>query len=152
MKLTKTLFFAALTAGGLLASAHAQNATTNTPAAMPSTNMPPHMMMMRGGAMVDRIAKALDLTDAEKAQVAPIINSEMQQMRATHMLPPDQRAAKSQAIREQTDKQLQAVLTPDQFTKWQGMHTHPHPMAPQANTNSPAAAPTATPPPASSTQ
>lgn len=129
MKLSKTIFFTALAAGSLIAggSALAQD-TTNVPAATPSTNNPPvRPHIMYRGASIERLAQILNLTDAQKAQVQPILDTERQKMRDLREntgLSMDEKRSKMKELRENTTAQLQPILTPEQFAKWQNM-THP---------------------------
>lgn len=155
MKLIKNTFLAALAVGGLLACgpALAQNASTNAPALSQHTNMPPRMIMTRGAMIVDRLAKTLNLTDAQKAQVEPIIDSQIQETKAVYRdasLSPADKVAKREVIREATDAKLKPILTDEQFAKWQSLEPHQgHPPTPPANTVAPTApsAPSASPAP-----
>jgi periplasmic protein CpxP/Spy len=117
MKSTKTMLIAALAAGALLAGSsalRAQNAT-NTPPANE------HGSGMKGRP---NLAKQLDLTDDQKPKVEAIMKGGMEKGRALRedtSLTPEEKKAKAKAIKEETATQLKAVLTPEQFTKWQEM-------------------------------
>jgi Spy/CpxP family protein refolding chaperone len=119
MKLTKPLIIAALVAGNLCAwdiALRAQS-TNNTPPAGPRGGM-------RGGPGIDQLAQQLNLTDDQKTKVKPILDAQQQKMRDLRgdtSLSPDDRRAKMQGIRDETTTQMKAVLTPDQFEKWQTM-------------------------------
>ena len=68
------------------------------------------------------MAQQLNLTDDQKAKVKTILDGQMQKMRELRddtSLSPEDRRPKMQAIREETTAQMKAVLTPDQFEKWQ---------------------------------
>lgn len=137
MKLSKSTFLAALTAASLFAagSAFAQDATTNAPAAGATTNTPPRGMRGR----MD-IAKALNLTDAQKAQVQPILDAQRDKMRAVFQddsLSQDDKRAKMKQIRDDTTAQLKPILTPEQFATWQKMQTRMRRMSPPGG-NAPA--------------
>src|SRR5271155_1671409 len=99
MKSTKTMLIAALTAGVLLAcnsSLLAQD-STNTPAA---GQRPPGG---RGMISIDRVATQLNLTDAEKTQVTPIIedlNKKLTDLRADSSLSREDKMAKRKTIME----------------------------------------------------
>jgi hypothetical protein len=85
VKLTKTVFLTTLAVGGLFAcaSVRAQNSTTNTSASTPeaaNTNTAPRMI--RNGHM-DRLIQALNLTSDQKAQVVPILQSQLDQTTTT---------------------------------------------------------------------
>ena len=122
MKLDKTLILSVV-AIGLLASGSVfgQN-STNLPAAS-GTNTPPHRppLMLRGPSL-EGLARYLNLTDAQKAQVQPIILAEQQKMRDVRQdssLTLDEKRAKMEEIRDGTTAQLQSILTPEQFARWQ---------------------------------
>jgi Spy/CpxP family protein refolding chaperone len=146
MKLSKTMFLAALAAAGLFAvgTASAQDATTNAPAAGASTNAAPHSMR-RG----PDIAKLLNLTDDQKAQVMPIMDAQRSKSRAVMQddsLSTDDKRAKIKAIRDETNAQLKTILTADQYAKWQQAQARMRRMTtPPANSPAPAPAPAAPP-------
>ena len=125
MKSTKTLFLAALTAGSLLAFgmvANAGNTTNNPPSTPPAGAPPPGGPGMRGQA----IAEQLNLTDDQKPKVKAILEDQRKKMgvlREDTSLTPEDRKAKMKAIRENTVTQMKAVLTADQFQKWQAMQS-----------------------------
>lgn len=115
MKLKKTWLITALAAGALLAGSSALRAQ--------STNNPPpageHGPGMRGRP---NLAKQLDLTEDQKPKVEAIMKSTAEKSRALRedtSLSPEDKKAKVKAIREETTAQMKAVLTPEQFTKWQ---------------------------------
>ena len=111
------MLIAALAAGALLAGSsalRAQNATNTPPAGE------------RGPGMKGRanIAKQLDLTEDQKPKVEAIMKGAMEKGRALRedtSLTPEEKKAKAKAIKEETATQLKAVLTPEQFAKWQEM-------------------------------
>jgi Spy/CpxP family protein refolding chaperone len=129
MKATKMTLIAALAAGTLLALSPALRAddSTNTPPAAPPAGGPPpgdrHGPGMRGPNF-DRLAEQLNLTDDQKPKVKAILGDQMEQMRDLWQDPSlsrEDRMAKMKAIREATDAKLKAVLTVDQFKKFQDM-------------------------------
>ncbi len=127
MKITKPLIIIALVAGNLLAwdlALRAQNAT-NAPSATPPAGAPPGGPRgMRGGPNLDQLATALSLTDDQKAKVKPILDGQRQKigdLRADSTISPEVRRTRMQAIRQNTSDQMKAVLTPEQFGKWQQM-------------------------------
>jgi periplasmic protein CpxP/Spy len=144
MKPTKTMILAALTAGSLLAwsPARAQDSSTNAPPANP-----PEHRMQGHGQNIDMLAKALDLTDDQKAKVQPIILAQRQKMREVFQdssLSREDRMDKMKAIHEDTAAQLKTILTADQFEKWQKMSTprgHHMPPPTSTGTNAPPSAP-----------
>ncbi|HTR42280.1 MAG TPA: hypothetical protein VMH87_11755 [Pseudomonadales bacterium] len=146
MKLSKTMFLAALTAASLLTagSAYAQDTTTKAPDAGASTNAPPHTPRNR----MD-IAKMLDLTDDQKAKVQPILDAQRTKGRAIMQddsLSQDDKRTKMKALRDDTSAQLKPILTPEQYQKWQSISTRTRRTPPGGNAPAPGA-PSATPPP-----
>jgi periplasmic protein CpxP/Spy len=123
MKLNKTLAIAALVAGSILAgTAIAQDAAK--PGAGGAAGAPGGK---RGGVTnaIERIAKALELTDAQKPKVKAVLEERMKKMRALRedtALSQEERTAKSKAIREAATAEMKAILTAEQFTKYEAMH------------------------------
>lgn len=118
MKSTKTILVAALAVGALIAcssSLLAQDAPKTPPAGQNSPGM-------RGGR--PDIAKMLDLTDAQKPKVEAIMKGSMEKRKALRedtALTPEDRKAKMKTIQEDTATQMKAVLTPEQFAKFEKM-------------------------------
>jgi Spy/CpxP family protein refolding chaperone len=146
MKLTKPLIIAALVAGSLFAGStvlQAQTTNTNTPAAGAQRGL----RGGRGGPSLDQLAQQLNLDDATKAKVKPILDARDQKVKdliADTTLAPADRRAKMQAIQQETSDALQKVLTADQFTKYQQlMQRGPRN---RGGGTPPAGAPPATPP------
>ena len=140
MKSTKTLFLTALAVGSLLAFGTVANAgdTTNTPpstppAGAPPPGGPPGGPGMRGQAGFDRMAEQLNLTEDQKPKVQSIMKAQMDKMRGLRQdtsLTPEDRKAKMKAIREDSAAQMKAVLTAEQFEKWQAMQSQMRPHRP----------------------
>ena len=122
MKSTKTMLVAALAVGALLAcSSSLRAADTNTPPAggPPAGERGPGM---RGGR--PDIAKALDLTDEQKPKVEAIMKGAGEKRKALRedtALTPEDKKAKAKAIQEDTTAQMKAVLTAEQFAKYEKM-------------------------------
>jgi Spy/CpxP family protein refolding chaperone len=91
------------------------------PAFAQTTPPPPPMHSPHGGGgRLKKLADELGLTDAQKAQMKPILMSARQQAQAIKKdstLTPDARTAKLKALRKSTRQQTMAVLTPDQRAK-----------------------------------
>ena len=128
MKATKTMLIAALAAGSLLVWSQASRAAdTNTPPSTPPAGAPPagqHPPGMRGGATLDQLAQQLNLTDDQKVKVKPILDArdqKMRDLRGDTSLTPEDRRARMKALRDDMTMQMKAVLTPEQFDKWQKM-------------------------------
>ena len=128
MKSTKTMLIAALATGAMLACGSLRAADTNTPAGgPPAGERGPGMR----GARPD-LAKALDLTAEQKPKVDAIqkgANEKRKALREDTALSQEDRRAKIKAIQEDTTTQMKAVLTPEQFAKYeklaQGMRRPP---------------------------
>ncbi len=125
------MIIAVLVAGNLLAGNVASRAAdTNQP---PST--PPAEHKGPGGpggpgsgpggpGFFEHMAQELDLTAEQKPKVQAIMDSVRQksmELRQDTSLSPEDRTAKRKAIREEQVTQMKAVLTPEQFEKWQKM-------------------------------
>ena len=136
MKANKTMLIAALAAGSLLVWSPALRAAdTNPPPSTPPAGAPPADQRppgMRGGPNLDQLAQQLNLTDDQKAKVKPILEArdkKIADLRGDTSLSPEDRRTKMQSIREETTAQMKAVLTPEQFDKWQKTS----PMGPRRN-------------------
>ena len=130
MKTTKNTFVAALAVGALIAcssSLRAQDAAA--PAAPAEKNAPAggppageRGPGMRGGR--PDIAKALDLTDEQKPKVEALMKASMEKRKALRedtSLSMEDKKAKAKAIQEDMAAQMKAVLTPEQFAKFEKM-------------------------------
>ena len=116
MKSTKTMLIAALATGAMLACGSLRAADTNTP---PAGERGPGM---RGGR--PDIAKALDLTPEQKPKVEAIMkgaNEKRKAVREDTAMAPEDKRAKMKSIQEDTTAQMKAVLTPEQFAKYEKM-------------------------------
>ena len=70
------------------------------------------------------LSEKLNLTDDQKAKLKPILQDEMQQMKAVRedsSLSEDQKRAKMKSIHESLHDQINAVLTPEQQAKFKEM-------------------------------
>ena len=77
---------------------------------------------MRGGGM--RMMKELNLTDAQKAKLKPIMEAQrdkMMAMRDDTTMDRKTKMAKMKAMRDETAKKVAAILTPDQKKKMAAM-------------------------------
>ena len=125
MKLTKTITLAALVAAGLLAGTalQAQDAPKDKPA---SAQTGP------GQRGRPDFAKALNLTEDQKPKFKEIMQGTMEKRRALNQdasLTPEEKKAKAKAIQEETTKQMKALLTEEQFAKWEKLSQRPRPGA-----------------------
>ena len=70
------------------------------------------------------IAKQLDLTDDQKPKVQAIMKATMEKRKALRedtSMTQEEKRDKGKALQEETATQMKAVLTPEQFAKWQEM-------------------------------
>ncbi len=77
---------------------------------------------MRGGGM--KMMRALNLTDAQKAKLKPIMEAQrdkMMAMRDDTTLDRKAKMTKMKAMRAETEKKVNAILTPDQRKKMADM-------------------------------
>jgi Spy/CpxP family protein refolding chaperone len=137
------MLMAALALGALLAcSSSLRAADTNTPAGTPPAGE--RGPGMRGGR--PDLAKTLDLTEDQKPKVAAIMKEAGEKRKALRedtSLSQEDKRAKAKALQADTTAQMKAVLTADQFAKYEKMGPGMRRNAP------PAGGPgTATPPPA----
>jgi len=114
MKNFLPLTLAAVTLG-LAASLVVPNPTQAAPGAHPAK---------APGARMQKMADALGLSDAQKAQMKPIRQNAMQQMRALRVdtkLTPQAKMDKMKDIGKSANKQMMAILTPAQREKLKAM-------------------------------
>ena len=70
------------------------------------------------------LTEKLDLTDDQKARLKPILEDESTQMKTLHddtSLAPEDKRAKMKGLHESSTEKINAVLTPDQQSKWKQM-------------------------------
>ena len=147
------MLIAALAVGSLLVWSPALRADdTNKPLSTPPAGAPP--AGRSPGAGFDRMAQQLNLTADQKPKVQSIMDTQRQKMldlRNNTSLSPEDQRARRKIVAEEMAQQMKAVLTPEQFDKWE--KTSPmgtrrvRPSAPPAGneiaagTNAPAAPP-----------
>ena len=71
---------------------------------------------------VERLSKELNLTPQEETQLIPILETEAPKLRAIKSDPSltnVQKLEQLKAVHDQTDPQVKAILTPEQYEKWQ---------------------------------
>jgi periplasmic protein CpxP/Spy len=113
----------ALGAAGFASSAFAQD---NTPAGSSSSAS---SGMSRHGApdpqkQAQRLTKRLGLSDDQSSKIATILQNRQQQMealRGDNSLSPQDRRAKMRSIQQDSDTQINGVLTPAQQTQYANM-------------------------------
>lgn len=87
-----------------------------------------HAGVQHNGESVDQhlqmLSEKLNLTDDQEAKLKPIVQDLMQQTKAVHddsSLSPEQKRTKMKSIHESFHDQINAVLTPEQQTKFKQM-------------------------------
>jgi Spy/CpxP family protein refolding chaperone len=73
---------------------------------------------------LQQISSQLNLTDDQKTQLKPILQSEYQQLKGVKddtSLSPEQKQAKTKEIHQTYKSQISNVLTPEQQKKWAAM-------------------------------
>ncbi len=100
-----------------------------------------------GGNMLERLTKELDLTADQQTKIKPILDTFHTQMQSVHSdtsLSQEDRRSKMKDARETMNSGINAVLTPDQQTKFAAMQAkmHGHRHGEEAG-GQPAAAPAA---------
>ncbi len=73
-------------------------------------------------ARVDRMATELNLTADQKTKLTALFDEEtkkMRDLRSDTNSTPEQRREKFRGMREENDKKLKEILTPEQWDKWQ---------------------------------
>jgi Spy/CpxP family protein refolding chaperone len=153
MKANKTMLIAALAVGSLLVWSPALRAAdTNKPSSTPPPAGAPPAGRPPGGGF-ERMAEQLNLTADQKPKVQAIMDTNRQKMldlRKDTSLSQEDRQAKRKVVAEDMAQQMKAVLTPEQFDKWEKtspmgprrLHPNPPPGNEKAgSTNAPAAPP-----------
>jgi periplasmic protein CpxP/Spy len=114
----KNISMAIVAAAAMLAVCpvvHAQT-DTNTPAGGGA-----RARAGRGGPTLDSIDKAVTLTDAEKPKVKDALDQMTTAMTAARDADQSERRTKMTAARDDFNKKMKDILTPDQYTKFEAM-------------------------------
>ncbi len=135
----RNLILSIIASGATLALAPGLQAQDATPApaapapAAATTGAGPGHPGGHHGDMLARLTKELDLTDDQQAKIKPILETFHTQAQSVHQdtsLSPEDRRSKMKDARETLNSQINAVLTPDQQTKFAAlqakMHDHHH--------------------------
>ena len=118
MKTTKRVLFAAFALAGMLSLQSMARAAETPPATQPAKEEP-------GAAIRERmqaVAKELGLTDEQKQQLKPILQTEAEKLKALRddqSLTRPEKLEKLKTLREELLPQLKEILTPEQLAKWQ---------------------------------
>jgi len=122
MKTTKVSMMVVVALGSLLVCtnlASAQNTNANKEARR-------QRRAVSSQARVEALSKQVNLTDEQKPKVTALFDEEIKQMqslRAEANGDPAKRQEKLRALRQENDKKLKAILTPEQWEKWQEVRT-----------------------------
>ncbi len=126
MKNNRITWLCAAALGGALAlaaTAQAAETPTNRPAARPQVNLSTNRPPVRDRMTV--MAQRLKLSDEQTAQLKPIVDGEMEQLRqfaqTSKNLSPEERRAQYTKIRNATNEKAKPILKPDQWEQWQQM-------------------------------
>ena len=117
MKLHKLGLIAALAVGSLLFFTSVSSAQENKDATKKKGGMSVEQRM-------ERLTTELTLTDAQKPKVKAVLEDsqkKMTELRNDTALDQPQRREKFQALREEELKKMKAILTPEQYTKYEAM-------------------------------
>jgi periplasmic protein CpxP/Spy len=116
MRLNKTGLMVALTLGGLVVCstlATAQDAKEGKKGGKRGFSVEQRM---------DRMSEQLKLTNEQKPKVKAVLeetDKKFQELRNDTSIPQDQRREKMQPLMQEQDKKLKAILTSEQYEKWQ---------------------------------
>ncbi|HTI97306.1 MAG TPA: hypothetical protein VL527_00275 [Dongiaceae bacterium] len=121
MKTSKLKWFALMALGGLmtLAPLTPARAQEQTPA---QDQKPAGGRREAIKGRLEMLAKQLDLTEAQKEKLKPILKDQAEQLKALRAdtnMSRDDKMAKLKEIRESLNAQLKTILTPEQMEKWQ---------------------------------
>ena len=72
---------------------------------------------------LDRMTEQLKLTDEQKPKVKAVLEDGSKKMQDVRSAPPEERREKMQGIRDEEDKKIKAILTPEQTEKWDKMRS-----------------------------
>ena len=117
MKRNLILTILACGAGAMLSTAAQAQSPTPAPAASPAASpavCPAGPHHGGKGDVLEKLSAALGLTDAQKAQIAPIVEGAKPQLKAIR----EEAQAKRKAVIDATSAQITPLLTPDQQTKF----------------------------------
>ncbi|MCC6820069.1 MAG: hypothetical protein V9H26_24015 [Verrucomicrobiota bacterium] len=117
MKMQKVSLIAALTAGALIAFSPLVRAEDKpTP---PEGRPPAGQRAEMAKERLAKIATELKLTDEQKTKVAAALKEQAEKMRGLKDATPEERKEKVKAGREEMQKKMKEILTPEQYTKWE---------------------------------
>lgn len=107
---------------GFSLTARAQDTATQQPSAQAEPQSGTHHMQHQ--SRLEWMSKELNLTDDQKDKIKPILDDEASKMKSVHddtSLSQDQKRDKMKELRENTDSQINPILTPDQQKKYEDL-------------------------------
>ncbi len=128
MKMQKVGIMTALAAGALIALSPMGRAEDKPG---PPEGRPPQGQ--RGEMVKERIAKMaeeLKLTDEQKTKVTTVMKEQAEAMRGLRDATPEERREKMKAGREEMQKKMKEILTPEQYAKWEKLRKEGGPGGP----------------------
>jgi periplasmic protein CpxP/Spy len=90
--------------------------------ALPLLFMPAQDLHAQAAQKFEQLSRQLNLTAAQKVQLIPILRAEapkVEAIRANTSLSRVQKAAQLKAVHDETDPQVKAILTPEQYQSLQ---------------------------------
>jgi periplasmic protein CpxP/Spy len=122
MNIHKFSLVAALALGGLLAGANLSSAQDNNHANGNATPGRARRQPPTVEQRLERLTKALNLTDEQKPKVKAVLEEQTKKfeaMRNDSSLTRDERREKFRTMRQEENKKMKAILTPEQFDNYQ---------------------------------
>jgi protein CpxP len=128
MKSHKVSLMAALAAGALIALAPALQAQDKParPEGGPRAGQRGDMAKER----LNKMAEELNLTADQKTKVEAVLKEQAETMRGLRDAAPEERREKMQAARKEIDGKIKAILTAEQYAKWEKMRAQRGPGGP----------------------
>lgn len=118
----KICLIAALALGSLLACSNLATAQdTNSSGSAPKKDKGGKRGMFSPEQQLEKMSADLKLTDDQKPKVKAVLEDGAKQRQALRDLPQDEARTKGRALREDQDKKLKEILTPDQWDKYEKM-------------------------------
>ena len=131
MKMHKVSLLAALAAGALIAFTPTLRAEDKP--ARPERPERPGGGPGQRGDMLKKMAEELSLTDDQKAKLQEVFKAQREAMKD---LSPEERREKMKESREATNAKVKAILTAEQYAKWEKIRDERRPGGP-GNENGP---------------
>ena len=132
-KLSTCLIQSSVLAAGLVCSAHVFAQQPKEPSFPPETSAPPpeqgpgggHRGMMDPAQQLAGMTRRYNLSADQQSQVKPILADQQKQMQLLRLdtsLSPDEKKAKMQSIRSDSNKKIEAILNDDQKKQFEQDH------------------------------